>query len=224
MIYTIHTKRGLGVQIWGTYEDLRTFYDIVAKFWNIDEFQEQPGFDNRNELLSDFSYQIRKAMDGNRLSRKGSHFFPNENEYFGFESSWVQVIFSIVALKTNWNLVHVDKLDLSYFNNLEFWIERSLRSYDDKTADLIIPYLNGALYGGNPCIYQFMRRINLDFFLLGGGKAAFKKLPNLMKTASFATVEYKKLNDELIIEAKKIGSKPDLLDFDESNEIYNIVW
>lgn len=35
MLYTTHTKRGLGVQIWGSYDDLRTLYAIVSKFWNV---------------------------------------------------------------------------------------------------------------------------------------------------------------------------------------------
>lgn len=69
-----------------------------------------------------------------------------------------------------------------------------------------------------------MRRINLDYFLLGGGKQAFRKLPNLLRMATYASAEYNELNRHLEVEAKRIGCKPNEIDFDEKNEIYDIAW
>ena len=36
MIYILPTKHGMGVEIWGTYDDLTNFYDFIGKFWNND--------------------------------------------------------------------------------------------------------------------------------------------------------------------------------------------
>jgi len=56
MIYIIPTKRGLGVQIWGTFDDLTTFYNVIGNFWNQEDFLNKKGFDNRDKLISGFSY------------------------------------------------------------------------------------------------------------------------------------------------------------------------
>lgn len=224
MLYATHTKRGLGVQVWGSYEDLRTLYEVIGKFWNVPEFQQLPGFENRNELISSFSYEVRKGMDGHRLSRKGSHFLIDEDQYYGFEVSWVHVLFSITALKENLNLIPPNKLDLAFFYSLEYWVESALEGYDAVSAEKIKPYLNGAIYGNNPYLYQFMRSINLDFFLLKGGKQAFKKLPNLLKASAYGTQEFEELNRHLENEAKQLGCRVEDIDFDEENEIYEIVW
>lgn len=224
MLYTTHTKRGLGVQIWGSYDDLRTLYVIISKFWNVPEFEQILGFENRNELISSFSYDVRMGMDGSRLSYKDPRLPENGNKLYGFEVSWVHIIFSLAALKENWNLIPPNKLDLNVFYSLGYWIEDALEAYGSATADKIKPYLNGAIYGANPCLYQFMRRINLDFFLLSGGKQAFRKLPNLLRTSAYATAEYNEFTKQLEREAKRIGCKPQNIDFDENPDIYSIKW
>src|SRR5690606_3038878 len=224
MLYTTHTKRGLGVQIWGSYDDLRTLYDVISKYWNVPEFGHMSGFENRNELISSFSYEVRKGMDGSRLSYNDPRLPENGNQLYGFEVSWVHIIFSITALKENWKLIPPDKLDLAVFYSLEHWVENAMEAYDSSAADRVKPYLNGAIYGANPCLYQFMRRISLDYFLLRGGKRAFRKLPHLLRMAMYGTVEYNGFNKYLEQEAQRIESKPDSIDFDEENEIYNIAW
>ena len=55
----------------------------------------------------------------------------------------------------------------------------------------LIGFIEDGLYGANNYIYQYMRSINLDYYLLGGGKSAFRKLPNLLRKGIFFTNEYK---------------------------------
>lgn len=99
MIYTIPTKRGLGVELWGTYDDLKTLYAVIGRFWNQEEFLNNTGFDNRDKLISGFSYEIRKAYDGNRLKQQYSRFSLEQIPHFGVKLSWVHVLFSISALR-----------------------------------------------------------------------------------------------------------------------------
>lgn len=61
MIYILPTKHGMGVEIWGTYDDLSNFYDFIGKFWNNDNKLNLKGFENRDKLISGFSYEISKA-------------------------------------------------------------------------------------------------------------------------------------------------------------------
>lgn len=224
MLYTVYTERGLGVQIWGTYDDLRTLYEVISRFWSVPEFEHIEAFENRNELISSFSYEVRKGMEGSRLTKKSSHFSEEENQYYGFEVSWVHILFSIVALKENWKLIPPDKLDLAYFYTLEYWVESGLDGFDSVTGAKVKPYLNGGIYAANSLLYQFMRQINLKFFLLGGGKNAFKKLPELLKASAYSTPEFNELNMHLQKEATRLGVKPECLDFDEGNSIYEVKW
>ena len=101
MIYLVPTKKGLGVEIWGTYDDLNSLYEVISKFWNDEHNLNKKGFDNRDKLISGFSYEIRKAKDNSRIERKSSHFSLEASKYLGTQISWVHFLFSLTALKYN---------------------------------------------------------------------------------------------------------------------------
>lgn len=44
MIYLVPTKKGLGVEIWGTYDDLNSLYEVISKFWNDEHNLNKKGF------------------------------------------------------------------------------------------------------------------------------------------------------------------------------------
>lgn len=224
MLYATYTKGGMGAQIWGTYDDLRTFYEIIGKFWNITEFQRVGAFENRNELIGTFSYEVRKCMNGQRLSRRGSWFSQGDSQLYGFEISWVHLFFSLAALKENWNFIPPNKLDLSFFYSLEYWLECALDGYDSTTAHKVKPYLQGSIYGNNPYLYQFMCQLNLNFFSLGGGKQAFRKLPELLRASSYATAEFNQLSAYVQQEAKRLDLTPEKFKIPEDEEVYAIQW
>jgi hypothetical protein len=191
MIYLHPTKRGLGVELWGTYDDLNSFYSVIAKFWNNEDLANQKGFDNRDQLISAFLYEIRKAKEGSRLKREHSQYSFEQIQYYGCKISWVLLLFSLAALRYNMRYSEATKYDISIFLQIEYWLETSMIKYDKIGAGSILPYIEGAIYSGNEYIYQFMRSINLDFFKLGGGKNSFRKLPKLLKKAVYYSDEYK---------------------------------
>ncbi|WP_202967936.1 DUF6904 family protein [Chryseobacterium cucumeris] len=180
MLYIIPTRFGLGVEIWGTYDDLNNFYEVISKFWNDENKVNKKGFDNRDTLISGFSYEIRKAKEGSRLKRDSNHLTFEELPYLGATISWVHFLFSLTALKFNMRYAETNKFDLSQILLVEFWLEKAMYSYDEVGAGNLKGFIEDGLYGGNNHIYQYMRSINLDFFLLGGGKKAFRKLPDLL--------------------------------------------
>lgn len=224
MIYIIPTKGGLGVEIWGTYDDLSNFYDFVGKFWNDDELSSK-GFDNRDTLISGFSYEIRKAKDGNRLNRNTSHFSFEEQKHYGARISWVHFLFSLTSLKFNMRYGETNKFDISQILLIEFWLEKAMNNYDQIGAKNLIGFIEDGLYGGNQHIYQCMRSINLDFFILGGGKRAFRKLPDLLKRAVYYTDEYNDYLKFLKDEARKLNCEISELEIsDDVFDYENVRW
>lgn len=225
MIYIIPTKRGMGVELWGTYDDLSNLYEVVGKFWNDEGNLDKKGFENRDKLLSSFSYEIRKAKESSRLKRKSSHFSHENQEYFGCQLSWVHFLFSLTALKFNMRFKETNKFDISQILLIEFWLEKAMRAFDEVGASNLVGFIEDGLYGANNHIYQYMRCINLDYYILGGGKSAFRKLPELLKKGVFYSNEYKAYEKYLQEEAKRLNCEVTDLEINDDNIDYEkIKW
>lgn len=224
MIYTIPTKRGFGIELWGTYDDLNILYETINKFWNQERFFNIAGFENRDQLISGFSYEIRKSFEGGRLQRQYSHFSLERIDHYGVKLSWVHVLFSMAALRFNMKYFQSDKLDVSLFLKLEYWIEKSMDDFDTEVAKNLKPFLNGSLYSGNHALYQYMRKINLEYAMLGGGKKAFKQLPNLLMRGVLNSPNYKEYMNILEANAKHLGIKISDLELDDDFDYNGFVW
>ncbi len=224
MIYALSTKRGLGLELWGTYDDLYLLYEVVGNFWNDEIKTKVKGFENRDALISSFSYEIRHTYQGDRLKSKTNHLTYQSGQYFGCKLSWVHIFFSLAALKYNMRFKAVSKLDTAIFLQLEYWIEKCLCSFDNCGAELL-PYIDNAIYSANEYIYQYMRTINAEYFKLGGGKNAFRKLPQLLKKSVYGTTEYLDYWEFLKSEAKRLDCKVDDLEINDDDIDYSkIVW
>lgn len=223
MIYIIPTKRGMGVELWGTREDLTNFYNVVGRFWNDDNKLNIKGYENRDKLISGFSYEIRKAFEGSRLKRETSHYSFDEIEYLGAQISWVHFLFSVTALKFNMRYSETSKFDISMMLQIEFWLEKAMNNYDEIGARNLVGFIEDGLYGANEFIYHYMRSINLDYFLLGGGKRAFRKLPDLLKRGIFYTDEYRSYKTFLENDAKRLGCEIDNMEIDDDNVDYDSI-
>ena len=225
MIYILPTKHGMGVEIWGTYDDLSNFYDFISKFWNNEDKLNLKGYENRDKLISGFSYEIRKAYEGVRLKRNTSHFSQEEYIYFGAEISWVHFLFTLSALKYNMLYAETTKYDISTLLLLEFWIENAMNKFDEVGAKNLTEFIEGGLYAANEYIYHYMRSINLDYDMLGGGKKAFRKLPDLLQKGVYFTEEYNSFRSFLEKEAKRLGC--DVNDIDINDDFFDydkILW
>jgi len=225
MIYIVPTKKGMGVELWGTYEDLNNFHGVVGKFWNDENRLNIKEFENRDKLISGFSYEIRKAYEGSRLKRTTSHYSFDEIDYFGAQISWVHFLFSLAALKFNMRYSETNKYDISMFLQIEFWLERAMYNYDEIGARNLIGFIEDGVYGANEYIYHYMRSINMDYVFLGGGKRAFRKLPELLKRGIFYTDEYKSYKTFLENDAKRLGCEINDLEINDDDIDYeSIKW
>nr|WP_199161919.1 hypothetical protein [Elizabethkingia sp. ASV34] len=224
MIYCVPTKKGLGVEIWGTRDDLECFYDILSKLWDNESFSSVKGYEDKNKLISSLSFEIRKASYGSRLKRSHSHFTFEEIPYLGFQISWPHILFCISALRYNMNMVDMTKMDVAMFLHLEYWIERSMNDYDTIGAKKLLPFLEGGIYAGNEYLYLYMRNINAAFFRMKGGKSSFRKLGDLMKGCTIFSEEYNDLLNFLEADAKRFNCNIEDLELDDANELYEIQW
>ncbi|MBV6880597.1 hypothetical protein NG800_009085 [Epilithonimonas ginsengisoli] len=224
MIYAVPTKKGLGVEIWGTRDDLEYLYEIISKFWNDESFYHIKGYEDKNKLISSFSYEIRKASYGSRLTKDHSHYSIEEIPYVGFKISWPHIVFSIIALRYNMRMVDGNKADIAMFLHLEYWIELAMENYDSAGTKKLLPYLNGAVNAGNEYLYLFMRHINASFFEMNGGKNSYRKLAHLMRVSIYSSEEYNDLLIFLQSEAKKYNCKIEDLELSDDDKIYEIEW
>lgn len=220
MIQIKATKRGVGIEIWGTYNDLEELYQFIGKFWSIEKYENVSGFASRDKVLSGFVHEIRKAKEGSRLKRNIEN-----QEYFGAQISWVHCLFSLSALKYNMRFFELSKIEIAQILILEYDIEVALKAYDEVGATNLIGYIEDGLYGANPHIYQYMRYINLEFFKLGGGKNAFRKLPKLLQKGVYYTDEYRDYASFLKAESERIKCSIDDLELSDDHFDYeSIKW
>lgn len=157
MIYMVPTKRGVGVQIWGTYDDLDFFR-------------------------------------GGPTEKTDRHFSMEDLQYLGTQISWVHFLFTLAGLKYAMNYQGMSKMDVALILQLEYWLEKAMRS------------------------------TNADFIMLGGGKRAFRKLPELLKKGVLGNDEYHDYKDVLMKEAKRLNCTIDNLEIMDDHVNYEMPW
>ncbi|GAB2993827.1 hypothetical protein GCM10027284_08750 [Cyclobacterium sediminis] len=224
MFYIIPTKKGIGVELWGPYEDFINVYTVLSKFWNDENRDNDIGFESRDKLLSGFSFELRKAYEGSRLKRNNSHFHFDKIEHLGCQISWVHLIFSLHAWKYNMRFYEKSKFDIATILLLEFWTEKAMNTYDEVGAKKLKKFIDDGIYSGNEYIYQFMRSINIDYIKLGGGKLNFRKLPELLNRGVSHSEEYKDYTNFLESEAKGMRCEIADLELIDDHINYEIEW
>lgn len=225
MIYIIPTKRGIGVDLWGTSDDLGSLYDFLTKFWHGEDDVNYPGSENRDKLINGFSYEIRKAKEGSRLKRSTSHFSTDKQLYFGTRITWVDFLFSLTAVKYHMRFKETNKFDISQLLLLEYWLEKAMYGFDEEGSKSLTGFIEDGLYGANRQIYQCMCSINLDFLKLGGGELAFRSLPELLKRGVYGTEEYRSYEQFRIAEATRLGCDSSELEVNDADFDYeNLQW
>lgn len=219
MFYLRPTKRGYGVELWGTSHALRTIYQVFSELWDIDQSDKLT-----ENMLSAFLYEVRHADQGGRLIRENSHFSIERVSHYGCQISWVQLLFFIGFVNHKKSLFPQNKLLNAIIFQIEYWTDEALVEYDKKTGQIMLSYVGKSLDGSNPYLYYYMRLTNLKFFELKGGKKAFSQLPQLMKSGVPGTSAYQRIKRSLLLRAKELECDPGELDLDEDNAVYNVPW
>ena len=223
MLYILPTKRGLGATLWGTWDDLDALYEFIGRFRGEERFYVKDS-ETREKILASFSYDVRKAQESARLKSTKSPVTGEKIPYLGNSVSWVQFLFALAALRYNMQMTEVTKPDVALILHLEYQLEQAMYSYDPAGAKTLQPYLAGAIYAGNEYLYLFMRSIDADYFRMGGGKTAFRRLSHLLKRASFMTKEYNDHAEHLEKEAKRLNCSIVEMDINDGDVNYDMDW
>ncbi|MFD2742374.1 MULTISPECIES: DUF6904 family protein [Sphingobacterium] len=224
MIYLIHTKRGLGVEVWGTQDDLHDLYGTISQYFSNDKFYDRKGFDSRDKIISSFSYELRKAYQKNRLTREAGDYSYEQVTHYGFQCSWIHFIFVIHALRYNMRFAVCSKYDLAQILKLEYWLERAMREYDASGSTNLIPFISSNLSDECEHFYMCMRSANAEYFMLKPGKSSFRKIPELLRIAVAGTPEYDYYRQQLIKDKNTHLCDIDDLELQDDHINYDIKW
>ncbi|MBP1630572.1 MAG: hypothetical protein H6Q15_1465 [Bacteroidetes bacterium] len=208
MFYILPTKNGLGIELWGDYNDLTTIHDIIDNLWG-DELNND-SYISRSKIISNFNYNVRKAYQGQRLTK-----VDNGNIYFGTKFTWVYIIFFIHSIRENTKIIESSKLDLGFLLQFEYMLEQAMFLYDKVGANEVKKYITAGIYSENPHIYLFMLDINNEYISMKRGKVSFRKLPEILKKGVIVTQEYNDYYTFLQSEAKRYGVNINELDLDD---------
>nr|WP_235280432.1 hypothetical protein [Myroides profundi] len=104
-------------------------------------------------------------------------------------------------------------------------MEKTMYEFDSKTAFELKDFITGRIDTSNDCLYIYMRKINLEYFLLNGGKKAFKTLPGLLEKACYGTLGYNLYRKELERDAKRLNTNARRLELNDDDFDYeNVKW
>nr|WP_315419710.1 hypothetical protein [uncultured Pedobacter sp.] len=210
----IPTKKGYGIELWGTYDDLRSLYNILQEFLA----QKDSSHNKWDTIIYSLMYDIRKAFEKKGLKARNSHYSMEGIRHYGCQVTWVSIIFVLAAIRRNSQYLEINKLERSVLLQLEYWVQRAMEEYDSVGAQKLKYFLDDLIYKENPFLLQFMMFIDRDFIVLGGGPQGFRLLPDLLNKACINHPQYELLYKELIDLAKSKNCSIDDLVANQSDD------
>lgn len=219
MLQAYPTKKGTGVEIYGTRDDLVALYETVHKIANtLDEYNK---FQKAQfQLLMNFAYEIRKGYEGSRLVND----IPSEDEtkirFYGFQLVWTDVLIFISTLRHNAGYLKTDRLDQANMYILEYITEKALFAYDAEGANNIKNFIGQRIDITNQLSFVIYQALQIKYVTSPAGKKRFRNIPNLLITHfSEWLPEYKSLVHSLEISAKEHNCDITDLEFDDFPDI-----
>lgn len=179
MIRTYPTKNGTGITIYGLSDDLKYLYDVVHYIaTTLDESHEL--LKGRQMLLMNFAYELRKAYQGQRLSKGFIQEFGDDITYCGFNIVWTDLFIFQNVLRQQAGYLMTNKRMQSVLFGLEAGIEDAIHSYDSEFADELINYIGFYFSVTTKYCFLIYQALHIHFVLEPGGKKRFRKLPKLL--------------------------------------------
>lgn len=219
MLQAYPTKKGTGIEIYGTRDDLEILYETVHKIaTTLDEYNK---FQKAQfQLLMNFAYEIRKGYEGSRLVNDESAEDETKIRFYGFQLVWTDILIFISTLRHNAGYLKTNKLDQSNIYMLEYVTEKALFAYDAEGANIIQHFIGQRIDITNPLSFVIYQALQIKYVTSPVGKKRFRNIPNLLITHfSEWLPEYKALVLSLEISAKKHNCEITDLEFEDFPEI-----
>lgn len=173
------TKKGVGVSIWGDYGDLRTLYDLFSNYLNM---EHNEGTRQMGRLLSVMSYSIRHAFQHERLKKTFCYDSDNKVTYYGFNTDWITLFFSVRCLRTCVSLMPSNELIQSEMYLFESLVKTSIKSYDISSYHKLLPYIEYQIPSNDKLVYILHQYCVKSFFeSKKKGKSRFRAISDILE-------------------------------------------
>ncbi|MGF7077724.1 DUF6904 family protein [Mucilaginibacter sp. UYCu711] len=181
MLTATPTKRGTGISIWGDDEDLRALYQLVHTLAGDSEYtNDSKG--GRVQILHCFAYEIRHAYQESRLTKPVTITEGVHQTDFGFNFSWIDLLFTLNCLRFNAAYTPTEPDDQTTLDRLEQITRQALQEFDTKGAQEIERFVGPHLLNVNhPWIWQFNQQLEIDYMEMNVNKTRFRNIPNLLR-------------------------------------------
>jgi hypothetical protein len=211
------TKKGTGVALYGSENDLILLHEVIHHLGNSAEIDTQYPYGNYLVMMN-FAYEIRKAYSGQRLSA-----LPNDQELAGLLGAqfvWTDILIFTNALRNAAARCVTSKSLLATLNDLESALLDALEAYDEIGAADLVRYVGKRIATDDHVIFLLYQSLHIEFVSLAGGKSRFRKISSLMDDYFVLNSAVRK---SVLKQLDKIASEnncePEELEFDYFPEI-----
>jgi hypothetical protein len=171
MLFAEPTKRGMGIGLYGDYNDLRNLHQTVHALCGSD----RDDLDHQKESTLHIAYELRKAYEGQRETIK------HPDSYYGVKIAWPIILFYTSYLRQCAGFCPTSKEHQANLYRLEHCVENALLKYDFKIGAEIIESYSRLGFVSEDYLFAFVDDITYQYLYGGGsGKLNFKRLPKLL--------------------------------------------
>lgn len=220
MLFAKTTPKGTGAEFWGDCNDLESLYDTMSKLANLSDSSES-SYARNEQLLSIIPYDLRHAYQEERLiDRNILNGVDTYTTYYGFQSDWVTILYTISALRYNAGMAATDELDQCNLTQFEYWTRKALHEFDPKGAASIEQFINRRIDVSTKYVYLIYQDLVQRYLSMKPTKTRFRSIPHLLMSMGYGQ-ELDALIKQVELEAKSFGCNIEDLVCDD---ITSIIW
>ncbi len=133
MLFAEPTKKGVGLTLYGDYNDLRSLHETIHVLCG----DEGGCYSGQHEHALSIAYDLRKAYEGKRKSKSIGD---NGDTYLGVNLIWTHALFYSSFFRQCAGFQPTNKEHQANLYRFEYCIENALLEYDLKIGSEVIKY------------------------------------------------------------------------------------
>lgn len=197
MLFSEPTKRGVGLTLYGDYNDLRSLHGTIHALCG----NGDGGYNDHQEHTLSIAYELRKAYEEKREIKI---FNNGSSKYFGTNLPWPSLLFYSSHLRQQAGFFPTNKEHQSNLFRFEYCIESALLSYDHNIGSEILERFSSLGFVSKDFLFSFVEDVTYRYIYEGStGKIRFKRLPQLLRSLSHWSEEYEKFQKYMTDQAEQ---------------------
>lgn len=199
MLFLEATSKNAGVFLWGDNFFLSELYDLTHKCWDSSLVIDG----NLQDILCNFSYDIRKAYDG---AREHDYIRDSNNEnipIYGVKINWLLLLLAINYMRHSFAYLETTKKDQSIMYLLEYHVEKTLYEQFLEKSQIITDIANQVVFENQEHLSsKFLAGENYFLSLTTKPKRTVELLPIMKSLLSFHAMSDEKtlaVNEEILL-------------------------